>query len=87
MFPTRPGERVHAVVMIFESACTTEDELREHVRGMIAHYKAPRSVEFVSSLPLSGSGKVMKWLLRERYEGCHERPVPPALSIPGQRHG
>ena len=81
------GERVHAVVMLVEGACTTEDELREHVRGTIAHYKAPRSVEFVSSLPLSGPGKVMKRLLRERYGASHERPVTPVLSIPGQRHG
>jgi acyl-CoA synthetase (AMP-forming)/AMP-acid ligase II len=59
------------------------------VRGRLAHYKAPRSIEFVSSLPLSGSGKVMKRLLRERYGEClgDEMPVPSAFSIPGQRNG
>jgi acyl-CoA synthetase (AMP-forming)/AMP-acid ligase II len=81
------GERVHAVVVLVEGASTTEDELREHVRGRLAHHKAPRSVEFVSSLPLSGQGKVMKRLLRARYgEGDEQRPMTPALAIPGQRH-
>ncbi|MEO3782273.1 long-chain fatty acid--CoA ligase [Actinocorallia sp. B10E7] len=60
----RWGERVHAVVVLAEGAAATEEELREHVRGLIAGYKVPRSVEFVDALPISGPGKILKHELR-----------------------
>jgi len=53
------GERVHAVVVLAPaSAALTGEELRAHVKEHIAGYKAPRTVEFVDALPLSGAGKV-----------------------------
>jgi acyl-CoA synthetase (AMP-forming)/AMP-acid ligase II len=63
----RWGERVHAVVVLAPEASATEDELREHVRAHIANYKTPRTVEFATSLPLSGPGKVLKRELRAPY--------------------
>ena len=42
----------------------TTDEIREHVKELIAGYKAPRSVEFVDTLPLSAAGKILKRELR-----------------------
>ncbi|MCF2533957.1 acyl-CoA synthetase [Yinghuangia soli] len=60
------GERVHAVVVLQTGARATEDEIRNHVRDRIAGYKAPRSVEFVESLPTSGAGKILKRDLREQ---------------------
>jgi len=39
-------------------------ELREHVKTRIAHYKAPRWVEFVSALPRTATGKVQRYKLR-----------------------
>ena len=43
----------------------TEEEIREFCRGQIAHYKVPRYVRFVDSFPLTISGKVQKYLIRE----------------------
>ena len=60
------GERVHAVVVLASGASASPDELRTHVKTLIAAYKAPRSVEFAESLPLSGAGKVLKRQLREQ---------------------
>jgi acyl-CoA synthetase (AMP-forming)/AMP-acid ligase II len=69
------GERVHAVVVLQPGAAVTGDELREHTKTRIAGYKAPRSVEFADSLPLSGAGKVLKRELRARYWGDTDRHV------------
>jgi acyl-CoA synthetase (AMP-forming)/AMP-acid ligase II len=69
------GERVHAVVVPVPGATATEKELYEHVRGLIATYKAPRSVEFVTALPISGAGKVLKRELRAPYWAGRERSV------------
>jgi acyl-CoA synthetase (AMP-forming)/AMP-acid ligase II len=60
------GERVHAVVVLASGASASPDELRAHVKTLIATYKAPRSVAFAESLPLSGAGKVLKRQLREQ---------------------
>lgn len=69
------GERVHAVVVATPGATASAEELREHAKTLIAGYKAPRSVEFVDALPLSGAGKVLKRELRARHWGDHERGV------------
>ena len=44
----------------------TEDDIREFCRGQIAHYKVPHHVRFVDSFPLTVSGKVQKYLIREK---------------------
>ena len=69
------GERVHAVVVLRPGASTTAEELREHTKGLIAGYKAPRSAEFVEALPVSGAGKVLKRDLRARYWEDSDRDV------------
>ncbi len=61
----RWGERVHAVVVLREGVdAPRADELREHVAARVARYKAPRSVEFLEALPVSGAGKILKRELR-----------------------
>ncbi|HEY2205915.1 MAG TPA: AMP-binding protein [Pseudonocardia sp.] len=72
------GERVHAVVVLADAPGPdrpTAGALREHVKRHIAGYKAPRSVEFVDALPMSGAGKILKRELRARYWGGSERGV------------
>ncbi|MBB4684061.1 long-chain-fatty-acid--CoA ligase [Amycolatopsis jiangsuensis] len=59
------GERVHAVVVLRDGETTTADALREFCKNHIAGYKAPRSAEFVTTLPLSGAGKILKRELRK----------------------
>jgi fatty-acyl-CoA synthase len=44
----------------------TEEDIREFCRGQIAHYKVPRYVRFLDSFPLTISGKVQKYLIREQ---------------------
>jgi acyl-CoA synthetase (AMP-forming)/AMP-acid ligase II len=63
------GERVHAVVVLLPGQQATVDEIRTHCKTLIAGYKAPRSVDFVDALPLSGAGKILKRELRKQYWG------------------
>jgi len=69
------GERVHAVVVLAPGEEPTPEGLREFVKEHIAGYKAPRTVEFVDALPLSGAGKILKRELRERYWQGSERGI------------
>jgi acyl-CoA synthetase (AMP-forming)/AMP-acid ligase II len=61
------GEAVHAVVVLRPGVTVNEAALKDHCRNLVAHYKAPKSVEFVAALPLTAAGKVGKNVLRERY--------------------
>jgi long-chain acyl-CoA synthetase len=60
-------EKVHAVVVLKKGESITADELTNFCKGKIARYKAPKSVEFVDSLPKNPSGKILKRELREKY--------------------
>jgi fatty-acyl-CoA synthase len=59
------GEAVCACIRLRSGMTATEEEIREFCRGQIAHYKVPRYVRFVDSFPLTISGKVQKYLIRE----------------------
>jgi len=64
------GEQVKAVVQPAEGVVPgpeLERELIDYVRERIAHYKAPRSVDFVDSLPRTPTGKLVKRTIREGY--------------------
>ncbi|MDT5017312.1 MAG: hypothetical protein QOD39_3472 [Mycobacterium sp.] len=61
------GERVHAVAVLLPGQQATVDEIRTHCKTLIAGYKAPRSVDFVDALPMSGAGKILKRELRKQY--------------------
>lgn len=58
---------VPCAVVVRSSATleVSEDELIEFVRGRLAHYKAPKRIIFVESLPISSVGKVLKRKIRE----------------------
>ncbi|GIX48517.1 MAG: fatty-acid--CoA ligase [Candidatus Tectimicrobiota bacterium] len=72
----RWGEAVLALVVLKPGMAATEAELIAHCRERIAHYKCPRRVEFRSEpFPKSGSGKILKTVLREPYWQGHERRV------------
>jgi len=66
------GERVHAVLVLRPEATVTLGNLRAHTKSLIAGYKAPRSLEVVDELPLSGAGKVLKRDLRQKHWDGHE---------------
>jgi acyl-CoA synthetase (AMP-forming)/AMP-acid ligase II len=61
------GERVHALVVLHPGATTTAEQIREHTKASIAGYKAPRTIEFVDTLPISPTGKVLKRELRQSH--------------------
>ena len=60
------GEAVCACVRLRDGARSTEHEIQEFCRASIAHYKVPRYVRFVDAFPLTVTGKVQKYLIRER---------------------
>jgi fatty-acyl-CoA synthase len=61
------GEVPKALVVLKPDAATTEGELIEFCRSRLSHYKCPRSIEFVASLPKTGTGKILKKDLRKKY--------------------
>ncbi|RLB11349.1 MAG: hypothetical protein DRG39_04320, partial [Deltaproteobacteria bacterium] len=61
------GEAVKAVVALKEGHSATEKEIIEFCKNHLAHYKAPKSVDFVNALPKTGSGKIYKKGIREIY--------------------
>lgn len=61
------GEAVKACVVLKEGRNVTQEEIVAFCKENLAHYKAPKSVDFLSALPKTGSGKIYKKGLRERY--------------------
>jgi acyl-CoA synthetase (AMP-forming)/AMP-acid ligase II len=61
------GEAVKAVVVLKEGVTLDESELIEFCKGRLTHYKVPKSVDFVSKLPKTGSGKIYKKALKDKY--------------------
>jgi o-succinylbenzoate---CoA ligase len=58
-------EAVCALVVLAEGAEATEEELRAHCSGSLAGFKVPKRVDFVSSLPRTASGKLLRGELPE----------------------
>jgi long-chain acyl-CoA synthetase len=70
------GELVMACVVPKPGMALTLEELVAHCRQSLASYKIPRRVEFLDTeLPKSGSGKILKRMLRERFWVHEERAV------------
>ena len=62
----RYGEELMAWIKLQAGAAATEDEIREFCRGKIARYKIPRYVRFVDEFPMTVTGKVQKFVMREQ---------------------
>ena len=60
------GETVCACIRVRDGAAVTEEQIRAYCRERIAHFKVPTYVRFVDSFPMTISGKVQKYLLREQ---------------------
>ena len=59
------GEELLAVVIPRVDVQISEDELRAYCRAQISHQKIPRYFQFVESYPMTASGKVQKFMLRD----------------------
>src|SRR5207302_743738 len=60
------GERPKAFVVCKPGASVTAAEIVEHVKSRIARFKAPDEVELVDALPKTSTGKIQKYVLREK---------------------
>jgi len=69
------GETVTALVVLKDGASATEQELIDHCRGRLAHYKCPTSVDFRDVLDRTATGKLQKFKLREPYWEGFEKGV------------
>ncbi|AYH42875.1 AMP-binding protein [Azoarcus sp. DN11] len=60
------GEELCAWVIVREGQTLSEDEVREFCKGQIAHYKVPRYIRFVDTFPMTVTGKIQKFQIREQ---------------------
>ncbi len=69
------GEEIMACIILKEGMTLTEDEVKDLVRANMARHKVPRYVRFVDAFPLTASGKIQKYKMREEaieYLNLHE---------------
>ena len=70
----RWGEVPKAFVVRRDGAQLSAEEIIEFTRDRIAHFKAPKTVEF-GDLPKTATGKIQKYILREREWEGHEKRI------------
>jgi len=58
------GEEIAAWIRLRNGETVTEEEIREYCKGEIAHYKIPRYVRFVNEFPMTVTGKIQKFEMR-----------------------
>ncbi|HUL29076.1 MAG TPA: long-chain-fatty-acid--CoA ligase, partial [Thermodesulfobacteriota bacterium] len=69
------GETVKAIVVLKPGRVATEQEIIQFCKERLAHYKAPKSIDFIEALPRTGSGKIHKKNLRDKYWEGFEKKV------------
>jgi fatty-acyl-CoA synthase len=62
----RYGEEICAWVKLRPGVSATEEEIRAFCRDQISHYKVPRYIKFVDEFPMTVTGKIQKFIMRER---------------------
>ncbi|MCL0104956.1 AMP-binding protein [Dehalococcoidia bacterium] len=60
------GEEVMACIKLKEGETATEEEIKQYCQGKIARHKVPKYVSFIKDYPMTASGKVQKYKLREQ---------------------
>jgi fatty-acyl-CoA synthase len=59
------GEEVGAFVILHKDITLTEEDIKDYCRGQISRFKIPKYIFFTDAFPLTSSGKIQKYLLRE----------------------
>jgi long-chain acyl-CoA synthetase len=80
------GEQVKAVAQLkigFEPSDELRQEIIGYVRERLAHFKAPRSVDFVEQLPRTETGKLLKRELQQAYRPVHSLDVSAKTAVRG----
>ncbi|TNE61424.1 MAG: AMP-binding protein [Alphaproteobacteria bacterium] len=62
----RFGEEICAWIALHDGAALSDEDIRAFCQGQIAHYKVPRYVRFVDEFPMTVTGKIQKFIMRER---------------------
>jgi acyl-CoA synthetase (AMP-forming)/AMP-acid ligase II len=69
------GEQVKAIVVLKPGQAASADDIIAFMRERIAHFKCPRTVDFVEAIPRNPSGKILKRVLREPYWRGRDRNI------------
>ncbi len=69
------GEAVKGIVVLKPGQKATAEEIIQFCKDRIARYKAPKSIDFIDALPRTGSGKIHKKGLRDKYWEGYEKKV------------
>ena len=69
------GEEIVAWIQLRAGERATEEEIRAFCKGRIAHYKVPRQIRFVDEFPMTVTGKLQKFRMREIALGQATEPV------------
>ncbi len=62
----RYGEELCAWIVLSEGQSVSDEDIRDFCRGQIAHYKIPRYISFVTEYPMTVTGKIQKFIMREQ---------------------
>lgn len=80
-------EEALAFVILKDGQTATEDELRGFIRQGLSHFKTPRYIRFIDAFPMTASGKIQKFKLRElgvELLGLSEKPIAKATLSRGK---
>ncbi len=75
---TRFGEELCAWIVLKSGQTLSEDDVKAYCKGQIAHYKVPRYIRFVTEFPMTVTGKIQKFKIREAMKlqlGLQEAPT------------
>ena len=61
------GETVAAWVQLREGETTTPETIRDYCQGQITHFKIPRHIKLVTAFPMTVTGKIQKFVMRDQY--------------------
>ena len=76
------GEEVMAWIQLHKGMITTADEIRDFCKGKIAHFKIPKYIWFVKEFPMTVTGKLQKYRMREiAVEKLHQKESSVTESI------
>ena len=59
------GEEIMAWIQLHAGESATEEEIREYCKGQLAHFKIPKHIRFVDEFPMTVTGKLQKFRMRE----------------------
>jgi fatty-acyl-CoA synthase len=75
------GEEIAACIRLRDGEHATQDDIRKFCRGKLSHFKIPRYVFFVTEFPMTVTGKVQKFILREQLVEELERTLGTSQAV------